>query len=758
MSFLAMSMFQGGGTRPAKQAADYVNPYTGSISPKTGGTSPSVLVPHGAVTVAPQFTPGIGDKYLADKIFGFPIGLATIMPTTGVIKTNNRENASRFDHDMETATPYYYQVLLEDSNINLEYTVTDNSVYFRFTFPQAASSNILLSFSRSNASIQIVGDRAIEGSITGGGRGGAGSAAGSNASTFFHAEFSKPFSSFGTWEGQNISKGSKSQAGSSVGVFASYQTSGGEQIEMKMSLASAPSADEAHQIFSKQIPPWGFEQVKNRARALWNQALNLIKVEGGTEDQRSSFYTALYRTMGRKGNVWDTHRCAYPMQTIIEPTENMKAIQGFIRDYETSGWLTDSGAMIGHHSTAVIADAFVKGLRDFDVNKAYEGMKKNHMEATMIPWKDRGQITELEQCYFDRGFFPARPARDDAKVTDIDRWRTAVSRLTGSQMPYQITWLPDIHVKEWVTQVDSWHRRQSVSVTLEHSYDDWCLAQVAKSLGKSDDYELFMKRAHNYQNLFDPRIGLMAPKTADGNWVAPFDPKLSGGFAGEEYFAECNSWLYTWSVQHDVQGLIDLMGGREKFIAKLDALFTEQYVMDKPAFLGQFPDMSGLIGMYSQGNEPAFHIPYLYDFAGAPWMTQRRVREIMKLWYNAGPFGLSGDDDGGAMSSWYVFSAMGFYPVCPGQPVYEIGSPIFDRVVLSVGGGKTFVVEAKGVSDRNKYIQSASLNGQPLNKPWFSHADLVKGGSLVLVMGARPNENWGRAPEAAPPSMSTASR
>jgi putative alpha-1,2-mannosidase len=250
MSLLAMSMFQGGVTRPAKQAADYVNPYTGSISPKTGGTSPSVLVPHGAVTVAPQFTPGIGDKYLADKIFGFPVGSATIMPTTGVIKTNNRENASRFDHDMETATPYYYQVLLEDSHINLEYTVTDTSVYFRFTFPQAASSNILLSFSRSNASIQIVGDRAIEGSITGSGRGGAGAAAGSNASTFFHAEFSKPFSSFGTWEGQNISKGSKSQAGNSVGAFASYQTAGGEQIEMKMSLASAPNADQAHQILS----------------------------------------------------------------------------------------------------------------------------------------------------------------------------------------------------------------------------------------------------------------------------------------------------------------------------------------------------------------------------------------------------------------------------------------------------------------------------------------------------------------------------
>lgn len=207
-----------------------------------------------------------------------------------------------------------------------------------------------------------------------------------------------------------------------------------------------------------------------------------------------------------------------------------------------------------------------------------------------------------------------------------------------------------------------------------------------------------------------------------------------------------------------MQGLINLMGGRDQFIAKLDALFTEQYVMDKPAFLGQFPDMSGLIGMYSHGNEPAFHIPYLYDFAGAPWIAQRRVREIMNLWYNSGPFGLSGDDDGGAMSSWYVFSAMGFYPVCPGQPVYEIGSPIFNKVTLDVGGGKTFVIEARNVSDKNKYIQSATLNGQTLDKPWFTHAVLVKGGTLIFEMGSRPNVKWGSAPENAPPSMSTASR
>jgi len=755
MSFIITAMFLNGFSPQSKSAvkepADYVNPYIGSISPKTGGTSPTVLVPHGTITVTPQFTPGIGDKYLADKIFGFPVGPATIMATIGAIKTNSRENASRFDHDLETATPYYYKVLLEDSNVGLEYTIASSTVYFRFIFPQASSSNIVMTLSR-NATIEFIGNNVIEGSTgTGGGRGGQTQT--TAGGTYFRAEFSKPSRSLGTWSGQTITPDTLKRSGNGIGAYISYPTSKGDQVEMRIGISNK-SIEEARANLAKEIPSWDFEKAKRSARALWNQALSLIKIEGGTEEQRTAFYTALYRTMGRKGNVWDTYRCAYPLQTIIEPEENMKAIRDFVNTYVQTGWLPSSGAMVGNHSTAVITDSYMKGLRDFDVEKAYEGMKKNAMEATMIPWKDRGPTTELEQFYYDKGYFPALPVKEEAKVQDLQQWRSSVSRLVGSQMPYQIIWLPEVGIKEWVTQVDSWHRRQSVSVTLEHAYDDWCLAQMAKALGKNDDYELFMKRAHNYQNLFDSRIGFMAPKTADGNWVEPFDPKLSGGFAGEAYFAETNAWIYTFHVQHDVQGLINLFGGRENFIAKLNQLFVEQYVMDKPAFLGQFPDMSGLIGMYCQGNEPSFHIPYLYNYAGQPWMTQRRVREIMKLWYNAGPFGLSGDDDGGAMSSWYVFNAMGFYPQCPGRPIYDIGSPIFEKITINVGKAKTFVIEVKNVSDKNKYIQSATLNGQPLNKPWFEHTELVKGGKLILEMGPRPNEKWGSAPEAVPPSLS----
>ncbi len=733
--------------------ADYVNPYVGSISPKTGGTSPTVLVPHGFLEVSPRFTPGMGDEYLADRIYDFPVGPLSIMATAGNVETSPRDDASHFDHTLETSQAYYYQALLEDSGINVEYTLSSHAIIFRFTFPESTRSNILMKIFR-NGTLKFVGNDAVEGhgslrryrnSI----------GLWEEKALYFYAEFSRSPKSAGTWQSDSIAGGGKAVSGDLLGAFMSYSTTKDEQVELKIGISDSSIGD-AQRMLGNEIPGWDFNKVESAAKDQWNKALGLIEVEGGTDDQVRSFYTALYRTMGRKGNVWDTYRCAYPLQTIIEPERTVEAIRKFVSDYEKTGWLPSSQAMIGNHSTAVITDAYMKGLRGFNVEEAYAGMKKNAMEATMIPWRDEGHITELEKCYFEKGYYPALPVRADMKADDEAKWLADVGNVIYSKMPYQITWLPEVGVKEWVKEVDPWHRRQSVSVTLETAYDDWCLAQMSKALGKMDDYNVFMKRAHNYQNLFDPSIGFMAPRTADGNWVRPFDPELSGGFAGEEYFAECNSWIYTFSVQHNVQGLINLMGGRENFNKKLDRLFVEQPdPMDKPAFQAQFPDMSGLIGMYCQGNEPAFHIPYLYDFSGEPWKTQTRVREIMQLWYNSGPFGLPGDDDGGAMSSWYVFSAMGFYPVTPGRPDYEIGSPIFKKVVINVGEGKSFTIVAKNVSTRNKFIQSASLNGKPLNKPWIRHADIVRGGDLVFVMGPMPNKLWGSAVADAPPSMSS---
>lgn len=738
---LTVQAVQGRDAGTEKSPVDCVNLYMGTINPKTKGTTPVIKVPGGKVGLFPSFTPEMEDFYLADKIYGFPLGFANLMITAGPAKTGAKANASKFDHDLETATPYYYQVLLEDPDVKTEFTLTDNTYFFRFTLPGNETSNLLLSMS-GNATVEVKDDHIIEGSSSNRGRAGT-----SNGGNYFYAELGKRITSCGTWQNGALAPDAKTKTGMGIGLYASYRpTTRNEILELKIGL-SPKSIDEARGFVAGEVGSMSFDQVKEKARERWNNELSLIKIKGGTEKQRALFYTTLYRTRAlRMGNVWDTYRCAYPLQTIIKPEETLKAIRGFVQRYEETGWLPSSGAMIGNHSTAVIVDAYMKGLRDFDVAKAYEGMKKNALQATMIPWKDAGHITELEQCYFDKGFFPALPVRGDARVTgpaDI-----------YARMPFQVNWLPEVGVREWVQEVDSWHRRQSVSVTLEHSYDDWCLAQMAQALGKEDDYQRFMKRAHNYQNLFKPSIGLMAPKSADGKWIEPFDPRFSGGFAGEGYFAECNSWIYTWHVQHDVQGLINLMGGREKFVAKLNELFVTGRTMDKLAFLGQFPDMTGLIGMYCQGNEPAFHIPYLYNYAGEPWQTQRRVRQIMDLWYDTTPQGLSGDEDGGAMSSWYVFNAMGFYPQCPGRPIFDIGSPLFEETTINVGGGRTFVIEAKDVSAQNKYIQSAVLNGTPLNKPWINNADVVKGGRLVFQMGSRPNKTWGSAPDAAAPSMS----
>lgn len=717
----------GGCTTKEPEPVDYVNPYVGTIGHLLKATSPSVYLPHGELSLLPRLTPGITDRYFADSLFSFPCGSASLIPSTGNVTFDERINASLFDHDQEVSTPYYYSVLLEDQDIKVEFTLTDHAVYYRFTFPEAESSNILLSFMR-NAKLEVVGKDAVEGSQLPPGIGERSDRFGRGGSGCFYAKFSKPFIKFGTWDGNTVMTDATTQSGNRSGMFASYSRDNGNVVEMKVGI-SRESVKEAKDYLEKEIPNWDFDEVKNQARNVWNKELRKIEITGGTEEQRRIFYTALYRTMGRKANVWDTYRCAYPLQTIIEPDANIQAIRNFVREYEETGWLTSSGAMIGNHAAPVILDAYVKGLRDFDVEKAYEGMKKNAMEATMIPWRDKGPLTELDQVYFEKGFFPALSLGE----------------------------------KEWVEQVNRSEYRQAVAVTLEHCFDDWCLAQMAKELGKTDDYEYFMKRAHNYQNLFDPRTGYMSPRNAKGEWVfdkEPIDPIWSGGQGGRDYYAEMNAMSYTFSVQHDVAGLMNLIGGREKFVARLDGLFREQFDRvtggggNKWIFLRQFPDMTGLTGQYAQGNEPSLHIPYLYNYAGEPWKTQRRLRQLMDIWYNDGPLGICGDEDGGAMSSWYVLTSMGFYPVCPGRAVYDIGSPLFEKVKIDLGNGKTFMIEARNVSTKNKYIQSATLNGESLNKPWFTHTDIANGGNLILDMGPRPNKSWGNSPEASPPSMS----
>lgn len=732
-----------------KEPVDYVSPNIGSIGQLLTATVPYVQRPHGMARLAPITTPGITDRYLADKIYGFPVGPAMLMASVGEWSPEPGANASDFDHDFEKATPYYYAADLQTWGIHAEFSAATAAGYYRFTFPANQHAHLSVSLGEK-AELTVHGDNAVEGSERIEGL--VGNLASNEGETreYFYLEFSRPLHSFQTWRAGELSSESK-VTGDNIGLVTDSQTSAGEVIDVRVGL-SYISADQARRNLEREIPGWDFDKLKTETRAAWNVALGGIKVEGGTERQLTIFYTALYRSLGRMTDItedgryfsgydhavhgaeghdfyiddglWDTYRSLHPLQLLLEPKRQQDMIRSYIRMYEQSGWMPsfpsaagEQAVMIGHHAGAFILDAYEKGYRDFDVEKAYQAMRKNATQATMLPWR-RGPLTSLDSIYFEKGFFPALARGEQETVPEV----------TGE-------------------------RRQSVSVTLENSYDDWCVAQLAKELGKTEDAAYFSKLAHNYENLFNPAIGFMAPKVADGAWVVDFDPKLDGGQGGRDYTTEVDSWLYTFHVQHDVAGLIRLLGGRDAFSAKLDRLFVEQYGTSKFQFLGQFPDATGLVGLYAQGNEPSFHIPYLYDFSGQPWKTQRRVRQLMEVWYGDGPLGIPGDDDGGATSSWYVLSAIGFYPVCPGSPVYEIGSPIFNRSVVRLGNGKEFTVVANHVSSQNKYIQSAMLNGEPLNRPWFRDSEIANGGTLVLEMGDRPNKAWGSAPEDAPPSM-----
>jgi putative alpha-1,2-mannosidase len=695
----------------SKEPIDYINPNIKKIDHLLVATDPVVQIPQGKVRLCSNPWPEIVDRYLADKVFSFSLrdviryGTKTIpswiMATTGNIEVTPAKIASNYDHDFETVTPYYSSLLLEDYDIDVEYTVTKDAAYYRFTFPKASDSHILLG---SNAKFSIVNENTIEGQEVVG-----------NRIFYFYAKFSKPFTSYGTWSGDKVFLQSDTQSGNNIGVFTNYTTSKGDQVDVKIAVSNE-NIEQAKQNLEKEIPGWNFEEIKSIAKNKWKESIATLDIEGGTESQLIKFYTGLYFAGGGE-RLLDRMK--------ISEERSIKRAQTYASVPKNKLYpsVSSPGGMFHHWNIISITDMYLRGIRNFDIEGAYENMKTEFLESTKLPWR-KGPATELDSFYLKNGFFPAlAPGK-----------------------------------KEWVPEVHSFEKRQSVTVTLNAAYESWCIAQIAKALSKDVDYEYFIKHAHDYQNVFNTQTGFMSPKTADGKWIEPFNPTLSGGQGGRDYFSELNSWMYTWYVSHDIQGLINNMGGREMFEAKLDALFQEQYGIPKYHFLSQFPDQTGLIGNYAHGNEMVRIIPYLYNYAGAPWKTQKRVRDIMKIWYGTGPLGVCGDEDGGMHSLWYIYSAMGIYsdPYIPSYPFWYIGSPIFEKSTINLGNKKTFVIEAKNVSAQNKYIQSATLNGEPLNRPWFEHSILVKGGTLVLNMGPRPNKQWGSSPEATPPSMSSA--
>ena len=505
------------------------------------------------------------------------------------------------------------------------------------------------------------------------------------------------------------------------------------------------SKEQARDNMMREIPAFDFNRVKADAQKIWEKRLAQIEVDGGTEAHKRTFYTALYRCSERMVDineygrffsawdrkvhesdepfyvdnwVWDTHIALEPLHTILNPKMEVQKINSFIEMFKESGvmprFALTSGewaGMTGNFVAVWMWDAWQKGLR-FDMATAYEGFRRNSLERSLLPWYS-GPATPLDAFYTEHGYFPAlRPGET-----------------------------------ETIPQVDTnWERRQAVSLTTVNSYSDWCIAKIAQMLGKTEDEQLFRKRATNYRNVFRTDRGIMWPKDDKGEWVEPFNPLHDG----RAYFTENNAYIFNWDVKHDLKGLIALMGGREKAEAKLDELFHMGVGTAKFRFYNVLPDATGLMGMFQMGNEPSFHIPYLYDYVGSPWKTQKYLHSLIDTYFIDSYLGMPGDEDGGGMSAFVVFSMMGFFPVTPGTTTYAIGSPFFEKATLNLPNGKTFTVRAKGLSQENKFIQKARLNGKELDKPWFTHEELMAGGVLEFTMGPKPNKTWGSAPEAAP--------
>jgi len=546
---------------------------------------------------------------------------------------------------------------------------------------------------------------------------------------FVYGQFSQPFEFTAAEQNRNRKGG-----------LVSWSQDKPAVIEFQYAI-SFISDQQAKANFESEIAGRSFESIKADARQAWSKVLNQIEVQGGTESQRRTFYTALYRCYERMMDitedgryysnydkkihtadrpfyvddwVWDTYLAHHPLRTILNPDQEADMIQSYVRMYEQSGWLPtfpllwgDNPCMNGFHSTITILDAYRKGIRNFDTATAFAAMKKNAMEATMLPWKN-GPACELDRFYAEKGYYPAlAPGQPETE--------------------------PAVH---------GFEKRQSVAITLGHSYDDWALSQYAAELGHADDAAYFAARANNYKNLYWKEKGFFMPKDDQGKWI-DIDPKFDGGMGGREYYDENNGWTYLWQVQHDIPGLMDLMGGKKAFEQRLYQLFREDLGRSKYELWARFPDFTGIVGQYSMGNEPSFHIPYLYNFTDSPWKTQKKIRMLLNAWFPDTMFGIPGDEDGGGMSAFVVFSCMGFYPVTPGLPTYTIGSPVFEKVTIHLPSGKQFTVSAPGCSETNMYIQKAFLNGKPLNAPWITHDDIVNGGELKLIMGPKPNKTWG---------------
>ena len=722
---------------------------------------PGACMPFGMVKLSPDNTEqsglDAGYEYTIENISGFGcvhswgMGSFLTIPMVGNLQVvpgpqddPDKGYRSRYRHDHETASPGYYAVTLDDYQIRAELTATTRVGVARFTFPRAEQAYILFDLKIPEghrtplleARVTRVSDTEIEGYAKRKG--------GWNEYTLhFVTRFSKPFDSFGGWSGDDVIHGVPEVSGGDdqdVGAFVQYSTGANEVILLQTGISLVSIAQARLNLETEMARfGWEFDAVREYARTTWNSLLGRIEVKGGTESDKTKFYTNMYRaycarTIWSDVNgqyvdmyeevcqlddpaspiygcdaFWNTFWNLNQLWTLVTPDIAGQWVKSLLEMYDRGGWLPKgpggieySSIMVASHEIALIVSAYQKGIRDFDVEKAYEAIRHNQMEPGKAHAGGGHVGNRHLKVYMELGFVP----REEGPVSN----------------------------------------------TLEYAYDDWCVAEMAKALGKDDDYRYFMRRAGNYRHVFDSATKYVRPKFADGTWVDDFNPLVKAvgkedHYGGKDYI-EGNAWQYTWFVPHDVQGLVNLFG-RQEFNKRL----TEGFEKSRPRFVSHYINHS---------NQPNMQAAYLFNYSGSPWLTQKWVREIMDHYYGTGPVdGYPGDEDQGQMGAWYVMSGIGLFEVRGGaatEPVYEIGSPLFDIVTIHLDDryypGGTFIIEARNNSKSNVYIQSATLDGQPLNKPWFYHRALVDGGRLILDMGPKPNRKWGTAPEAAPPSMS----
>jgi predicted alpha-1,2-mannosidase len=747
---LAALVFSFSAAAQAPSPADLVNPLMGTDSKPSlsnGNTYPAIARPWGMNCWMPQtgkMGSGWAYQYSADKIRGFKqthqpspwmndYGQFALMPGTGKVKIDEDARASWFSHKAETARPYYYSVYLADYDLTTEITPTERAARFRFTFPRTDSAYVVIDALDKGSYLKILpAQNRIIGYTTRNSRG-----VPANFKNYFIIEFDHPLANPQLFNGKALATGVTELTADHVLAAVGFRTRKGEQVNARVA-SSFISAEQAERNL-QELGTDNFDAVKQQGQKAWNQALGRVEIEGGSEEQQRTFYSCLYRALlfPRKfyemdasgqpvhyspfnGEIrpgylyadtgfWDTFRALFPLLNLLYPEENAKMQAGLANDYREGGWLPEWASpgyrniMVGNNSASVVAEAYLKGGRGYDINTLYEALTHGANNAGPMEAVGRAGV----QYYNKLGYVPY-----DVKINE------------------------------------------SAARTLEYAYDDFAIAQLAKALGKpKKEIDLYTQRSQNYRKLFDKESGMMRGRNQNGTFQTPFNP-----FKWGDAFTEGNSWHYTWSVFHDVQGLVNLMGGPKPFVAKLDTLFTLPPIFDDAYYgevIHEIREMQiANMGQYAHGNQPAQHIIYLYNYAAQPWKAQYWTRETLNRLYRPTPDGYCGDEDNGQTSAWYVFSALGFYPVCPASDQYVLGAPLFPKATLHLPGGHDVVLNAPANSAANRYINGLTINGQAYNHNWLSHAELLKGATLNFEMSAAPNKTRGTQPADAPFSAS----